>query len=133
MWPTIHSPPSLLPFRISPYAPSLSSAHYISVIILLYIALSRILESARASSTRPPSVPSAEKHLETVNALDATGLQLVKAINDAQSALASKEAELARLKEEARMLEESDPAAEAESDLDGTACVVSPFFLIVSV
>lgn len=89
--------------------------------VLLYIALSRILESARASSTRPPSVPSAEKHLETVNALDATGLQLVKAINDAQSALASKEAELARLKEEARMLEESDPAAEAESDLDGTA------------
>lgn len=48
-------------------------------------------------------------------------MSLYKAINDAESALAGKEAELARLKEEMRTLEESDPAA--EHDLDATACV----------
>ncbi|THH14714.1 hypothetical protein EW146_g5661 [Bondarzewia mesenterica] len=82
-------------------------------------SLSRIFDSARASSTRSPSVPSAEKHAETLNELDAGGISLAKAINDAESALAQKQAELTRLKEEARALEESDPAA--EHDLDGTA------------
>ena len=48
-------------------------------------------------------------------------MSLYKAINDAESALTGKEAELARLKEEMRTLEESDPAA--EHDLDATACV----------
>ncbi|ETW85495.1 hypothetical protein HETIRDRAFT_309730 [Heterobasidion irregulare TC 32-1] len=81
-------------------------------------ALSRILDAVRTSSTRPPSVPSAEIHAETVNELDASGLSLAKAINDAESAVSRKEAELARLKEEARALEKSDPAA--EHDLDGT-------------
>ena len=81
-------------------------------------ALARILDAARTSSTRPPSVPSAEIHAETVNELDASGLSLAKAINDAESAVSRKEAELARLKEEARALEKSDPAA--EHDLDGT-------------
>ena len=54
-----------------------------------------------------------------MNDLDATRLSLAKAINDAESALAGKEAELARLKEETRSLESSDPAAEHE--LDATA------------
>ncbi|KAI0253933.1 hypothetical protein BJV78DRAFT_1280662 [Lactifluus subvellereus] len=57
--------------------------------------LARVLDAARTSSTRPPS-----------------------ALNDAESAVASKQAELTRLKEELRQLEESDPAAEHE--LDGT-------------
>ncbi|KAI0928368.1 hypothetical protein AcW1_005633 [Taiwanofungus camphoratus] len=82
-------------------------------------SFARILESARISSTRPPTVPSAEAHAATLNDLDATRLSLVKAINDAESALASKEAELARLKEETRLLEESDSAA--EHGLDATA------------
>lgn len=84
----------------------------------VFLALSRILDAARSSSTRPPSIPSADKHAENLNHLDATRLSLAKAINDAESMLASKEAELTRLKEEARVLEESDPAA--EHDLDGT-------------
>lgn len=54
-----------------------------------------------------------------LNDLDASRLSLAKAINDAESALASKEAELARLKEETLELEGSDPAAEHE--LDATA------------
>ncbi|EMD38596.1 hypothetical protein CERSUDRAFT_105186 [Gelatoporia subvermispora B] len=81
--------------------------------------LARALEAARISSTRPPTVPSAEQHTATLNELDQTRLSLVKAINDAESASATKEAELARLKEEITMLETSDPAA--EHDLDATA------------
>lgn len=75
-----------------------------------------MLEAARISSTRPPTVPSAEAHVATLNELDGTRLSLAKAINDAESLLASKEAELARLKEEIRTLEESDPASEHESN-----------------
>lgn len=84
-------------------------------------ALSRILDAARTSSARPPTVPTAAQHADTLNDLDATRLSLAKAINDAESSLASREAELASLKEEARVLEECDPAAEHERELNGTA------------
>lgn len=86
-------------------------------------ALSRVLETARISSTRPATVPTAAEHKTTVDELDATRLSLAKAINDAESTLASSEAELASLKEEARVLEECDPAAEHEKELNGTAYV----------
>jgi len=85
--------------------------------------LARALEAARISSTRPPTVPSAEAHTATLNELDQTRLSLVKAINDAESASASKEAELARLREEISSLEASDPAA--EHDLDATTLRLS--------
>lgn len=81
--------------------------------------LARKLEAARASATRPSTIPSAEEHAVHMNDLDATRLSLAKAINDAESALAAKEAELTRFKEETRNLESSDPAAEHE--LDSTA------------
>ncbi|OCH95614.1 hypothetical protein OBBRIDRAFT_745376 [Obba rivulosa] len=81
--------------------------------------LARALEAARISSTRPPTVPSAEQHTATLNELDQSRLSLVKAINDADSASASKEAELTRLKDEISTLEASDPAT--EHDLDATA------------
>nr|VWO98751.1 Hsp70 [Ganoderma boninense] len=81
--------------------------------------LSKVLEAARVSATRPSTIPSAEEHVAHMNDLDATRLSLAKAINDAEGALAGKEAELARLKEETRALETSDPAA--EHDLDATA------------
>ena len=86
-----------------------------------FIALSRVLDAARILSTRPPTVPTAAQHAATLNDLDATRLSLAKAINDAESSLASREAELASLKEEARVLEECDPAAEHERELNGTA------------
>ncbi|EED81061.1 predicted protein [Postia placenta Mad-698-R] len=82
-------------------------------------SLTRILEAARASSTRPPTIPSAEAHAAMMNKLDATRLSLAKAINDAESSLAGKEAELARLKEETTALEGSDSTT--EHDLDATA------------
>ena len=63
-------------------------------------------------------MPTAEQHTENLNQLDATHLAIAKALSDAQGALTSKDAELARLKEEARKLEQSDPAVEEE--LDGT-------------
>ncbi|KAJ8078580.1 hypothetical protein PM082_012863 [Marasmius tenuissimus] len=44
-----------------------------------------------------------------------------KSISDAEEQVASQEAELASLKEEARKLDEYDPASEHERDLDGTA------------
>lgn len=84
------------------------------------LALARVLDAARTSSTRPPSVPSVERHAENLNHLDGARLSLAKALNDAESAVASKQAELTRLKEEFRQLEESDPAAEHEHELDGT-------------
>ena len=84
--------------------------------LLAMVALAKVLEAARASSTRPPTVPSAEAHTASLNELDGQKLSLMKAINDAESLLASKEAELARLKEDMRMLEELDPTAEFGSD-----------------
>ncbi|KAF9452235.1 hypothetical protein P691DRAFT_805118 [Macrolepiota fuliginosa MF-IS2] len=83
-------------------------------------ALAKVLEAARISSTRPDSVPSAETHTATLNKYDSTKFSLMKAIGDMQSEIGSKEAELAALKEEARKLEEYDPASEHEKELDGS-------------
>ena len=83
---------------------------------LTNIALARVLDAARTSSTRPPNVSSAEKHAANLNHLDAARLSFAKALNDAESAIASKQAEASQLMEELRQLEESDPAAEVELD-----------------
>ena len=93
----------------------------------LRAALARVLEAARVSSTRPSTIPSAEQHAALMNELDETRLSLIKAINDAEGALAGKEAELARIQEELKNLKESDPSA--EHNLDATACVVLPLCL----
>ncbi|KAF8270367.1 hypothetical protein EI94DRAFT_789656 [Lactarius quietus] len=79
-------------------------------------ALARVLDSARTSSTRPPNVSSAEKHAANLNHLDAARLSFAKALNDAESTIASKQAEVSQLMEELRQLEESDPATEHELD-----------------
>ncbi|KAF8844907.1 hypothetical protein BDN67DRAFT_921009 [Paxillus ammoniavirescens] len=81
--------------------------------------LTRVLDAARKSSTRPPKVPTVEQYAARLNELDVSRLSLVKAIRDAESSLASKEAELAALKEKARELEESDPAQDHQRELDG--------------
>ncbi|KAF8631419.1 hypothetical protein AX17_005096 [Amanita inopinata Kibby_2008] len=83
-------------------------------------ALSRALEAARVSSTRPTSVPSAEAHATLLNELDSSRLSLMKAISDTEGMITNREAELARLKEEARQLEDYDPALEHEKELDST-------------
>ncbi|THU99390.1 hypothetical protein K435DRAFT_717928 [Dendrothele bispora CBS 962.96] len=84
-------------------------------------ALSKVLEAARVSSTRPKSVLSIEAHTATLNELDSSRLSLAKSISDAEGLLASREAELAVLKEETQSLEVYDPAVEHIKDLDGTA------------
>ncbi|KAE9406409.1 hypothetical protein BT96DRAFT_915378 [Gymnopus androsaceus JB14] len=83
--------------------------------------LSKILEAAKQSATRPKSVPSEEAHAAAVNELDNSRISLAKSISDAQNTLASQEAELAALKEEYQSLKHYDPATEHEKDLDGTA------------
>ncbi|KAF9227859.1 hypothetical protein BS17DRAFT_774425 [Gyrodon lividus] len=82
-------------------------------------ALTRVLDAARKSSARPPNVSTVEQHAARLNELDTSRLSLAKAIRDAESSLASKEAELAALKEKARELEESDPAQDHQRELDG--------------
>jgi len=92
-------------------------------------ALSKLLEAARISSTRPGSVPSEHAHLSNLNELDSSRLSLAKAISDAETMLGSKEAELAALKDEVRRLETYDPALEHEKDLDSSAWVFSHRFV----
>lgn len=84
-----------------------------------YTEWARILEAAQHSARRPDSVPSQRKHAALLEELDVKKVSLGKAINEAESSLASQEAELARLKEELQTLEEEDPAAEHE--LNATA------------
>lgn len=91
------------------------------VTLIPFEALSRVLEAAKKSSMRPPSVPSVEQHATHLNELDSSRLSLAKAIRDAEGSLSSKEAELAALKEEARALEDSDPAKDHRLQLDGSA------------
>jgi len=80
--------------------------------------LTKALEAARVSSTRPPSIPSTEDHAAIINQLDVNRLSLCKAINECESLLAGKEAELANLKAETKALEDCDPAAEHANGLN---------------
>ncbi|KAG9318536.1 hypothetical protein JVU11DRAFT_627 [Chiua virens] len=83
-------------------------------------SLSRLLDAARKSSMRPPNVPTAEQHAARLNEFDASRISYAKAIRDAENTLASKEAELAALKETTRKLEESDPSQDHQRELDGS-------------
>ncbi|EIW84958.1 hypothetical protein CONPUDRAFT_134809 [Coniophora puteana RWD-64-598 SS2] len=84
-------------------------------------SLSRVLEAARKSSTRPPGVPTAGQHAAYLDEMEVSRMSLAKAIRDAESTLAAKEAELTALKEESTRLERSDPARDHQLELDGTA------------
>ncbi|KAF7338434.1 hypothetical protein MVEN_02069200 [Mycena venus] len=84
-------------------------------------ALSKVVEAARTSATRPSTVPSAEAHTSTLNELDIAGLSIAKSIKETEGSAASKEGELTALKDEVRRLEDYDPATEHERELDGTA------------
>ena len=84
-------------------------------------AVTRALEAARITCTRPSSVPSEEAHTLMMNELDSSRLSLAKAISEAETLAANREAELSALKEEARRLELYDPAAEHEKELEGSA------------
>ena len=79
-------------------------------------SLTRTLEAARITCVRPPTIPSAEAHVETLNAQDAARLGFMKNINAAEGALAEKEGVLAKLRAECSSLKASDPASEHELD-----------------
>ncbi|KZS98961.1 hypothetical protein SISNIDRAFT_6029 [Sistotremastrum niveocremeum HHB9708] len=82
-------------------------------------ALSRQLELARESATRPHTLPSEIEHATAIQDMDQNQISLGKAINEAQDLLRHKEAELVRLRAEEQDLEERDEAA--AHDLDSTA------------
>lgn len=82
-------------------------------------ALSRQLEQSKISATRPANVATEQEHVGAMNELEDTRMGLCKAINDGEGLLASKEAELVRLREEERQLEDKDVAS--DHDLDSTA------------
>ncbi|EIN07539.1 hypothetical protein PUNSTDRAFT_127193 [Punctularia strigosozonata HHB-11173 SS5] len=86
-------------------------------------SLSRVLDAARKSATRPPTLPSAEQHARMMDQLTATRLALAKQIDEQEAALAQKERELARLQSLETDLEnpEHEPAYEHAESLAGTA------------
>ncbi|KAF7295072.1 hypothetical protein MIND_01045500 [Mycena indigotica] len=84
-------------------------------------ALSKIRDSARQSATRPNTVLSVENHNSTLSALDDNRLSLGKSIKETERLVASKEDELATLKEKVIQLEDQDPVAEHQRELDSAA------------
>lgn len=105
MKPTMSSNVCILKFMVSGKTILTNKQHYFEHLIL-----------GGHPVLAPPTVPSQEAHVQTLNSLDAARLNLVKSINDAEGSLAGKEDALARLKEECSKLEASDPATEHELD-----------------
>lgn len=81
--------------------------------------LSQLLMDARASATRPADVPTTAEHSKKMNELDGNRFDLFKSIKEAEETLASREAELSRLKDDLKLLEARDVVDEVE--LDGAA------------
>jgi len=82
-------------------------------------ALSRQLEQAKVSASRPSNIPTEQVHVSSMNDIEDTRMGLGKAINDSEGFLASKEAELLRLRDEERAFENMDVTSDHE--LDSTA------------
>lgn len=74
---------------------------------------------ARASAARPADIPTTAEHVKRMNELDGNRFNLFKSIKEAEETLASKEAELSRLKDDLKLLEARDVVDEVE--LDGVA------------
>ncbi|KAF8507273.1 hypothetical protein JB92DRAFT_2815488 [Gautieria morchelliformis] len=81
-------------------------------------ALSRQLEQAKISAARPANAATEQEHAGLMNELEDTRMGLGKAINDGEGLLASREAELLRLREQERVLEDKDVAL--DHNLDST-------------
>jgi kinetochore protein Spc24 len=84
-----------------------------------FLALSQSLAAARSAAVRPAEVPSAAEHSRKVNHMDGERFQLFKSIKEAEEKTETREAELARAREELKMLENRDVVDEVE--LDGVA------------
>lgn len=83
--------------------------------------LVRVLETAKISSSRPTSVPSANGHEKMINELDNNRRSHLKAMDQAEGILTAKESELGALKERLRGLETKDVAKEMAGELDSSA------------
>ena len=64
-------------------------------------------------------MPSAAEHSRKLNELDGARFELFKSIKEAEETLATKEAELSRLKDDLKLLEAREVVDEVE--LDGAA------------
>lgn len=83
--------------------------------------LSRVLEAAKVSCSRPTSVASASGHEKTINELDSNRRGHLKAIDNMEGILTAKESELGALKEKLKEIETKDVAKEMSGELDGSA------------
>jgi kinetochore protein Spc24 len=90
--------------------------------------LSQTLEQARAAAQRPASHPSSAQHEATITALEDEQLATAKSVNEETLAVARKEAELKRLKDELAELEAWDVGKDAEQVLGGEVWVL---FLVI--
>ena len=81
----------------------------------------RVLEAAKASCSRPTSVPSASGHEKMINEFDNNRRSHLKAIDNAEGILTAKESELGALREKLKELERKDVAKEVSGELDSSA------------
>jgi len=82
-------------------------------------ALSRLLEAARMSASRPRTVPSEVQHAKILQDLEGQQVSLGKATNEIQDTLRDKEVQVVRMRAEERELETLEEAE--KHDLDSTA------------
>ncbi|KAF8610637.1 hypothetical protein BDV93DRAFT_517734 [Ceratobasidium sp. AG-I] len=75
-------------------------------------------QSARVASLRPPNVPSEEQHGRAVASLDEAQFRVIKAINDAESVLSSRQNERVRARTELSSWEAKDVDKDVASGLD---------------
>lgn len=81
--------------------------------------MSRLLEAARMSASRPRTVPSEAQHAKLLQELEELQVSLGKATNESQDALRDKEAQVVRMRTEERDLEIREEAE--DHDLDSSA------------
>jgi len=82
-------------------------------------AMSRLLEAARMSASRPRTVPSEAQHAKLLQDLEEQQVSLGKATNESQDTLRDKEAQVVRMRGEERDLEVREEAE--DHDLDSSA------------
>ncbi|CAE7161609.1 unnamed protein product [Rhizoctonia solani] len=77
--------------------------------------------SARIASLRPPNVPSEDQQARTISSLDEAQFRVIKAINDAEGVLSSRQNERVRARGDLGAWEAKDVDEDVASALDATA------------
>ncbi|CEL52242.1 hypothetical protein RSOLAG1IB_00781 [Rhizoctonia solani AG-1 IB] len=77
--------------------------------------------SARIASLRPPNVPSEDQQARTISSLDEAQFRVIKAINDAEGVLSSRQNERVRARTDLSSWETKDVDEDVASGLDANA------------